>query len=73
MQDINKDTEIWKDDDNLSDYRGEIQKSFFESVKEVVGEVVEVVAEKVIEVISKPIKVVVEVFSGVKNFFGRFL
>ena len=72
MQDINKDTEIWKDDDNLSDYRGEIQKSFFESVKEVVGEVVEVVAEKVIEVISKPIKVVVEVFSGVKNFLGRF-
>lgn len=58
MQDINKDAEMWKDDDKLQDYQLEIKKSFFDSVKEVVGEVVEkvveIVAEKLLGAISKP-------------------
>jgi predicted GTPase len=34
VQDINKDSNMWKDDDRLKDYRGEIQKTLWDSVKE---------------------------------------
>ena len=33
-QDINRNTEMWKDDDRLEDYREEIQKTMWESVTE---------------------------------------
>ena len=45
-QDMNKDSNMWKDDDRLSDYRGEIQKTLLESIKAIAGEVV----SKVIDV-----------------------
>lgn len=32
VQDINKDSEMWKDDDRLKDYRGEIQRTLWYSV-----------------------------------------
>ncbi|NOS87102.1 MAG: GTP-binding protein [Methylococcaceae bacterium] len=31
-QDMNKDSNMWKDDDRLSDYRGEIRSTFIESI-----------------------------------------
>ncbi len=31
-QDMNKDSKMWKDDDRLSDYRGEIRNTFIESI-----------------------------------------
>lgn len=68
-QDINKDAEMWKHDDKLQDYQKEIEKSFLDSVKEVIGEVVEVVVEKAIEVISRPIKVVSDAISSVGRLF----
>ena len=72
MQDINKDAEMWKDDDKLQDYQQEIKKSFFDSVKEVVGEVVEKVAEKVVEVVvEKLLGAISKPLSRLRNFFQR--
>ncbi len=72
-QDINKDAEMWRHNDDLQDYQKEIEKSFLDSVKEVIGEVVEVVLEKVIEVVSRPIKTISDTINNgirfIKSFF----
>lgn len=62
-QDINKQKEMWEDDDRLENYRQEARENFLDSVLMVAGKVAEVVVDRVLETFAKPLKTVVDTVS----------
>lgn len=85
VDNISKDEEMWKDNDDLKDYTEEIQKGFFETVSECAAEGADIGAdigsifgdtgEKIGRVVGTGVGAVVGVAKtiggGIKSIFGR--